>query len=84
MDGIYQILNNSTVGGQWQSYGITIIDRHATVVLNGKTVIDNQPLLGNTNGAFQADVMNPGPLYLQGDHTAVKYRNIFFYPRKEG
>ena len=72
--------NAGKVGGQWQSYEITIIDRHATVILNGKTVIDNQPLLGNTNGAFQADVMNPGPLYLQGDHTAVKYRNIFFYP----
>lgn len=72
--------NAGKPGGKWQSYEITIVDRHASVVLNGVNVIDNQPLLGNTNGAFQADVMTPGPLYLQGDHTAVKYRNIVFYP----
>ena len=43
-------------------------------------MIDNQPFRGNTNGAFQADITIPGPLYLQGDHTAVRYRNIVFYP----
>ncbi len=67
-------------GGEWQLYVVTIVDRHATVVLNGETVIDNQPLAGNTNGAFQADVTQPGPLYLQGDHTSVRYRNIGFEP----
>jgi hypothetical protein len=72
--------NAGKAGGEWQSYEITIVDRHATVVLNGETVIDNQPLRGNTNGAFQADVIGPGPLYLQGDHTAVSYRNIVFRP----
>ena len=54
-----------------------------TVVLNGELVIDNQPILGNTNGAYQADVTRPGPLYLQGDHTAVRYRNIVIYPVME-
>ena len=72
--------NAGKPGGEWQRYEITIVDRHATVVLNGETVIDNQPVRGNTNGAYQADVMTPGPLYLQGDHTAVRYRNIVFYP----
>jgi len=72
--------NAGKPGGQWQSYEITIVDRHATVVLNGETVIDNQPVIGNTNGAFQADVMSPGPLHLQGDHTSVRYRNIVLYP----
>lgn len=67
-------------GGEWQSYEITIVDRHATVVLNGRRVIDNQPVEGNTNGAFQADVTRPGPLYLQGDHTSVRYRNLTFEP----
>ncbi|EMI18958.1 large multifunctional protein- glycosyl hydrolase [Rhodopirellula maiorica SM1] len=75
--------NAGKPGGQWQQYEITIVDRHATVVLNGETVIDNQPIRGNTNGAFQADVLNPGPLYLQGDHTAVRYRNIIFQPVTE-
>ena len=37
--------------GQWQTLDITLLDRHVTVILNGKTVIDNQPLLGCTGGA---------------------------------
>ena len=72
--------NAGKPGGQWQSYEITIVDRHATVVLNGETVIDNQPVIGNTNGAFQADVTRPGPLHLQGDHTSVRYRKVVLYP----
>ena len=72
--------NAGKPGGQWQSYEITIVDRHATVVLNGETVIDNQPVIGNTNGAFQSDVTRPGPLHLQGDHTSVRYRKIVLYP----
>jgi len=72
--------NAGKPGGQWQSYEITIVDRHATVVLNGETVIDNQPVIGNTNGSFQADITRPGPLHLQGDHTSVRYRNIVLYP----
>ena len=72
--------NAGKPGGQWQSYEITIVDRHATVVLNGETVIDNQPVIGNTNGAYQADVTRPGPLHLQGDHTSVRYRKVVLYP----
>lgn len=72
--------NAGKPGGVWQSYDITIVDRHATVVLNGETVIDNQPIPGSTNGAIQSDITSPGPLMLQGDHTSVKYRNITFHP----
>ena len=72
--------NAGKPGGQWQSYVITIVDRHATVVLNGEKVIDNQPVIGNTNGAFQSDVTRPGPLHLQGDHTSVRYRKVVLYP----
>ncbi|MCR9200876.1 MAG: DUF1080 domain-containing protein [Planctomycetaceae bacterium] len=67
-------------GGEWQSYNITLVDRHITVVLNGITVIDNQPLEGCTNGALNADDSLPGPVYLQGDHTSVRYRNIQLKP----
>ncbi len=67
-------------GNEWQRYDITLVDRHATVVLNGVTVIDNQPLAGCTNGALHADDTIPGPLYLQGDHTAVSYRNLVLRP----
>ncbi|MCX8037172.1 MAG: DUF1080 domain-containing protein [Candidatus Sumerlaeia bacterium] len=66
--------------GEWQTFEITLVDRHVTVVLNGKTIIDNQPLLGCTGGALWSDQFRPGPIYLQGDHTGVSYRNIVLRP----
>ena len=66
--------------GQWQTMDITLLDRHVTVILNGKTIIDNQPLLGCTGGAMWSDEFKPGPIYLQGDHTAISYRNIILTP----
>lgn len=72
--------NAGKPGGQWQQYDITLVDRHVTVILNGKKVIDNQPIAGCTNGALQADETIPGSFYLQGDHTAVRYRNIVLRP----
>lgn len=72
--------NAGKVGGQWQTYDITLVDRHVTVILNGKKVVDNQPIAGCTNGALHADETKPGALYLQGDHTAVSYRNIILRP----
>lgn len=66
--------------GEWQSLDITLVDRHLTVVLNGKTIIDNQPVLGCTGGALTSDETKPGPLYLQGDHTDVDYRNMVLRP----
>ena len=68
--------NAGKVGGEWQKYDITLVDQHVTVILNGKKVIDNKPVLGATKGALNADDTKPGPIYFQGDHTAVKYRNI--------
>jgi hypothetical protein len=61
---------------QWQTFDITLVDRHVTVILNGKKIIDNQPLLGCTGGALWSDQFRPGPIYLQGDHTGANYRNI--------
>ncbi|MHC4084625.1 MAG: 3-keto-disaccharide hydrolase [Planctomycetota bacterium] len=66
--------------GQWQSLDVTLLDRHVTVVLNGKTIIDNKPLLGCTGGALWSDPMKPGPLYLQGNHGAASFRNIVLTP----
>ncbi|WP_149275609.1 3-keto-disaccharide hydrolase [Pareuzebyella sediminis] len=62
--------------GEWQSMDITLVDRHVTVVLNNKKIIDNEPVYGPTGGAISADVLAPGPIYLQGDHGKVSYRNI--------
>ena len=66
--------------GEWQTVDITLVDRHLTVVLNGKTIIDNQPVLGCTGGALTSDEFKPGPIYLQGDHTDVDYRNMVLTP----
>lgn len=74
------IKNAGRPGGQWQSYDLTLVDRHVTVVLNGEKVIDNQPVPGPTGGAVFTDPTQAGPIHLQGDHTNVKYRDIYLAP----
>jgi hypothetical protein len=66
--------------GEWQTMDITLYKRHVTVILNGKTIIDNKPAYGPTGGALSSDVFAPGPLYLQGDHGTVSYRNVVITP----
>jgi hypothetical protein len=66
--------------GEWQTMDITLVDRHLTVILNGQTIIDNQPVLGCTGGALWSDETRPGPLFLQGDHTNVDFRNMVLSP----
>jgi hypothetical protein len=65
--------------GEWETLDITLVDRHVTVILNGTTIIDNQPVLGCTGGALWSDESRPGPIYLQGDHGAV-YRKLVLRP----
>ena len=66
--------------GEWQTMEMILCDRHLTVVLNGKKIIDNKPAYGPTGGAMHADVLKPGPIYLQGDHGKVSYRKIVLTP----
>ncbi|MCO8121245.1 DUF1080 domain-containing protein [Stieleria sp. TO1_6] len=73
-------VNAGNPGGQWQTYDLTLVDRHITVVLNGVKVIDNQPIDGPTAGAIHTNAAAPGPIYLQGDHTTVSYRDIYLAP----
>lgn len=72
--------NAGNPGGQWQTYDLTLVDRHVTVVLNGVKVIDNQPIDGPTAGAIYTNASAPGPIYLQGDHTTVSFRDIYLAP----
>jgi hypothetical protein len=72
--------NAGKEGGTWQAYDLTLVDRHITVILNGEKVIDNQPVSGPTAGAVFTNPTKPGPIYLQGDHTSVKYRNMYLAP----
>ena len=84
MGGLYSrikpTVNAEKPAGTWQSFDITLCDRHVTVILNGIKIIDNQPVYGPTGGAMKSDVFTPGPLYLQGDHGKVDYRNLVLTP----
>ncbi len=62
--------------GQWQYYDITLVGRLVTVVFNGKTVICNAEIPGVTGGALDSNEGEPGPIYLQGDHGPIEFRNI--------
>ena len=87
MGGLYSRITPTLAAekpaGEWQTMDLTLVDRHLTVVLNGKTIIDNQPVLGCTGGALWSDEFRPGPIYLQGDHTSMRYRNIRLQPARE-
>jgi hypothetical protein len=63
--------------GEWETFDITLVGRHVTVVRNGVKTIDNQEIPGITGGALDSNEGEPGPFYLQGDHTGgMMYRNI--------
>ena len=63
--------------GKWETFDITLVGRWVTVERNGVKTIDNQEIPGTTGGALDSNESEPGPFYLQGDHTGgMKYRNI--------
>ncbi len=68
--------------GEWQSYDITLVGRMITIVLNGKQIICNQAIPGPTGGALDSREEEPGPIYIQGDHGPIEYRNIVITPAK--
>jgi hypothetical protein len=84
--GVYGFISPSEIAakpaGQWQTYDITLIGRMVTVVANGKMVICNQEIPGITGGAIDSNEGEPGPIYLQGDHGPVEYRNIVITPAR--
>ena len=66
--------------GEWQHVEAILCNRHLTVILNGVTIIDDQPVEGITGGAIDANEFVPGPIYIQGDHTDADYRNMILTP----
>lgn len=82
--GVYGFLTPSAIvtngPDQWNKYEITLKGRMVTVVANGKTVISNQEIPGITGGALDSKEGEPGPIYLQGDHTGVEFRKITITP----
>ena len=63
--------------GAWESYDITLVGRTVTVMRDGVLTVDHKQIEGITGGALDANEAEPGPFYLQGDHTGgLKFRNI--------
>jgi len=63
--------------GQWETFDITLTGRTVTIVRNGVTTIDHKEIEGITGGALDANEGEPGPFYIQGDHTGgLEFRNI--------
>jgi len=63
--------------GQWETFDVTLVGRTLTVVRNGVKTIDAQEIEGITGGALDANEGEPGPFYIQGDHTGgLQFRNI--------
>ncbi len=84
--GVYGFLTPSDMvakaAGEWQTFDITLVGRMVTIIANGKTIICNQEIPGITGGAIDSNEDEPGPIYLQGDHGPVDYRNIIITPAK--
>lgn len=63
--------------GTWESFDVTLVGRTVTVIHNGILTIDHKEIPGITGGALDANEGEPGPIYIQGDHTGgLKFRNI--------
>jgi hypothetical protein len=86
MGAVYGFIKPSEMvakeAGEWNTLEITLVGRMITLVANGKTVITNQEIPGITGGALDSNEGEPGPLFIQGDHGPVEYRNIVITPAK--
>ena len=81
-------INAAKPAGEWQSLdvhflqavrdksGAIVMKPMVTVILNDEIIIDRGEIDGPTGGALDSNEGTPGPIMLQGDHTAVEYRNI--------
>lgn len=57
--------------------------RFVKVTLNGQVVQDNVEIAHGTNVSRKAPEHPSGPIYLQGDHGAVAFRNLKVTPRTD-
>ena len=82
--GIYGFIEPTVIaakkGGEWQTYEITLVGRHVTIVHNGIEVISNRPIPGITGGSLDSNEGEPGPIMLQGDHGSIEFRKIIITP----
>jgi len=82
--GIYGFIaptvNAAKKPGEWQTYEITLVGRHVTVVHNGIDVIFNRPIPGITGGSLNSNEGEPGPIMIQGDHGPIEFRKFVITP----
>jgi hypothetical protein len=62
--------------GEWQTVEATMIGSRITVILNGVKIHDNVVCDRATGSEIDNKVNEPGPIFLQGDHGTVSFRNI--------
>jgi hypothetical protein len=70
-------VNVSRKPGTWESFDITLVGRRVTIFRNRIKTVNDQEIPGPTGGALDANESEPGPFYIQGDHTGgMRFRNI--------
>ena len=70
----------SKKAGEWQTVEATIVGNKVTVILNGQKILDNVTCDRPSGGQLDDRVNDPGPIFLQGDHGAVAFRNVRLKP----
>jgi type 1 glutamine amidotransferase len=70
----------SKKAGQWQTVEATIVGNKVTVILNGTKILDNVTCDRPSGGELDNRVTEPGPIFVQGDHGAVAFRNVRIKP----
>ena len=95
LGGIYGVsapkVNASKGPGVWQTIDASIRGYTISVWLNGTLIQDKVEITGRKlkgtgselslrDGIFSEDPATPGPLFLQGDHGSVEFRNIRVRP----
>ena len=66
--------------GEWNTVDAKLVGQHVTVIENGKKIIDAELTKGVTGSALDNKESEPGPIYLQGDHGVVSFRNLRIRP----
>ena len=66
----------SKPGNEWQTVEATIVGNKITVILNGQKIHDQVPCDRATGSELDKNVLEPGSLFLQGDHGVVSFRNM--------
>lgn len=66
----------SKPGSQWQTVEATIVGNRITVVQNGVKIHDQVQVTKGTGGELDNHHDQPGPIFLQGDHGTVWFRNM--------